>query len=135
MTVLSDPKATQAKPKEKTYRLSDERGLYLEIQKTGAKYWRMKYRYGGKEKRASFGVYPEVSLKEARVKRDEARKMLAAGVDPSESKRAFKMAKSAAGGNSFEVVALEWYNKQLHTWHPAPPKSAWHSLKMTLFPI
>ena len=78
--VLTDTAAKQAKPKEKPYRLSDEKGLYLEVQNGGSKYWRMKYRYGGKEKRLAFGVYPDVSLKRAREKRADARELLADGI-------------------------------------------------------
>ena len=73
--MLTDPKCKNAKPKDKSYKFADEKGLYLEVMPNGAKYWRMKYRYGGKEKRLAFGVYPEAGLKEARTKRDESRKL------------------------------------------------------------
>ena len=87
---LSDTACRNAKPKEKPYKLSDEKALYLEVMPTGAKYWRLKYRIAGKEKRLALGVYPEVSLAEARNKRDEARKQIADGIDPSESKQEAK---------------------------------------------
>ena len=75
-----------AKPKDKTYRLYDEKGLYLEVTKSGGKLWRLKYRFGGKEKRLAIGTYPEITLKDARAARDAARAQLAAGTDPSEYK-------------------------------------------------
>lgn len=79
-----------AKPKKKTYRLYDEKGLYLEVTKSGGKLCRLKYRFGGKEKRLAIGTYPEISLKDARAARDAARTQLAAGTDPSEYKKLMK---------------------------------------------
>lgn len=100
-----------AKPKEKPYRMFDGGGLYLEISPSGGKLWRMKYRTDGKEKLLSFGAYPAVGLKEARDKRDEAKKQIASGIDPSAQKKALKVAKAALNANSFEVVAREWFDK------------------------
>jgi hypothetical protein len=79
--MLTDTACRNAKPKDKLYKLSDEKGLYLEVMPTGAKYFRLKYRFGEKEKRLALGVYPEVTLKEARERRDEARKRLAQGIE------------------------------------------------------
>lgn len=76
-----------AKPKDKEYKLTDERGLYLLVKPNGSKYWRLKYRIAGKEKKLAIGVYPDFSLADARLKRDEARKMLTDGLDPSEQKQ------------------------------------------------
>ena len=81
-----------SKPKDKAYKLSDGGGMYLEIFPNGTKSWRLKYRIGGKEKRVVFGVYPTVSLAEARTKRDEAKRILAAGGDPGQEKQAEKQA-------------------------------------------
>ncbi|TVS19584.1 MAG: DUF4102 domain-containing protein, partial [Gammaproteobacteria bacterium] len=75
----------------------------------GGKWWRLKYRFGGKEKRLSLGVYPEISLKDARERRDEARKLLANEVDPSEHRKAEKAAKESQDASSFEIVAREWH--------------------------
>ncbi|MEE8056340.1 MAG: Arm DNA-binding domain-containing protein [Pseudomonadales bacterium] len=113
---LTDTKAKQAKPKDKTYRLSDERGMYLEITKAGGKYWRLKYRYGGKEKRLAIGVYPEVSLKQARDLRDAARIQLKDGIDPSAHKRAMKHTQGDQVANSFKAVAKEWYKQEKAHW-------------------
>lgn len=83
---LNARQVDSAKPKEKTYKLADGGGLYLEVSTSGSRYWRLKYRFDGKEKRLAFGVYPDVSLAGARIKREEAKKLLAAGIDPSEEK-------------------------------------------------
>lgn len=109
--MLSDAMVRGAKPQEKTARLYDERGLYLEISPAGGRWWRWKYRAGGKEKRLSLGVYPDVSLREARLKRDEARKVLASGVDPGEER---KQARRAAA--TFAAVAVEWLEVKRPGW-------------------
>ena len=113
---LTDSKIKNAKPKDKIYRIADEKGLYLEVNPNGSRYWRHKYRFSKKEKRLSYGVYPEVSLKEARSKRDAARKLLESEIDPSAAKLARKASMGEAAANSFEVVALEWYEKQKPAW-------------------
>jgi integrase len=113
---LTDVKIRQAKPGPKAIKLSDERGLYLEVAPSGGKWWRLKYRFGGKEKRLSLGVYPDVGLKEARERRDEARKLLAEGIDPSLHRKAIRQAREDEAENTFEVVAREWHAKNAHTW-------------------
>lgn len=113
---LTDTASRNAKPGEKPIKLFDERGLYLELSPTGGKWWRLKYRFAGKEKRLSLGVYPDVSLKEARDRRDGARKLLADGVDPSENRKAEKSARANQAANSFEVVAREWFAKYSTRW-------------------
>lgn len=106
----------KAKPSDKTQRLFDGSGMYLELSPSGGKWWRLKYRYGGKEKRLSLGTYPDTSLADAREKRDAARKLLAAGVDPGEQRKAVKAAGEERAANSFEVIAREWHAKQSATW-------------------
>lgn len=113
---LTDTAAKLAKPKDKTYRLSDEKGMYLEVTPKGQKYWRMKYRFGGQERRLAIGVYPTVSLKKARQIREQARQHLLDGIDPSALKQARKLANASASEHSFKVVALEWFAKQKPTW-------------------
>ncbi|MEY4427982.1 MAG: hypothetical protein RLZZ182_671 [Pseudomonadota bacterium] len=120
---LSDAAIRKAKPGDKPRKLSDGGGLYLELQPSGARWWRLKYRIGGKEKRLSLGVYPAVGLADARRRRDEARTLLAAGADPSTERKADKVAQvarqtvealAAAGEplpGTFEAVAREWLQK------------------------
>lgn len=124
----------KAKPSEKARKLSDERGLYLEISPGGGKWWRLKYRFEGREKRLSLGVYPEVSLKEARVRRDEARSLLAAGVDPGENRKAQKSAKTDLGANSFEVVTLEWLGKYSPRWAEKHTEKVRRLFERDIFP-
>src|SRR5271156_148159 len=106
---LTNTAVRNAKAGKKTVKLFDERGLYLEISPSGGKWWRLKYRFADKEKRLSLGVYHDVSLKDARDRRDAARKLLADGVDPSENRKAQKSARADRAANSFEVVAREWF--------------------------
>ena len=113
--MLTDTTIKNAKPKEKPYRLADEKGLYLEVKPNGGKYFRMKYRFEGKEKLLAFGVYPETGLKDARERRDQARKLLAQGIDPGAQRKAMKAAKSDES-NTFEVVAREWIGKFAPFW-------------------
>ena len=114
--MLTDTAIRTAKPTEKPRKLFDGGGLYLELSPTGGKWWRLKYRYGGKEKRLSMGVYPDVSLKDARDRRDEARKLLATGTDPSDNRKATKSARADRAANSFEVVAREWFANYSPNW-------------------
>lgn len=108
---LTDTAIRNAKPEDKPARLFDGGGLYLEISPSGGKLWRMKYRHGGKEKRLAFGAYPDVGLKDARERREEARKLLANGTDPGEVKKAQKAAKAERAANSFETLAREWFGR------------------------
>lgn len=114
--MLTATACNNTKPKEKPYRLSDEKGMYLEIMPNGSKYWRLKYRIGGKEKRLALGVFPEVSLAEAREKRDTARKLLNEGADPGAAKQDAKRAAKIATANSFEAIAREWLEHMKHKW-------------------
>lgn len=113
--MITDTAIRAAKPAEKPYKLSDERGLYLLINAAG-KYWRLDYRFDAKRKTLALGVYPDVSLRFARERRDEARQLLAAGVDPGENKKAVKAAKQERASNSFEVIAREWFDRMSVRW-------------------
>lgn len=113
---LTNTTIRNVKSGKKTVKLFDERGLYLEISPSGGRWWRLKYRFDGKEKRLSLGVYPDVSLKDARDRRDVERKLVADGVDPSENRKAQKSAHAERAANSFEVVAREWFAKYSATW-------------------
>ncbi|MCG5279476.1 tyrosine-type recombinase/integrase [Providencia rettgeri] len=105
---LSDTKVRSAKSEDKAYKLTDGNGLFLLVHPNGSKYWRFRYRFGGKEKMLAFGVYPDVSLANAREKRDEARKLVASGVDPSEKRKEVKEEQQKEF-NTFENVARDWH--------------------------
>jgi len=105
-----------AAPREKPYKLAAGGGLYLEVMPTGARYWRWKYRHAGKEKRVALGVYPEVSLEDARRRRDEQRALLRDGIDPMAKRRARKLSSQISAENSFESVAKEWLATKSPEW-------------------
>lgn len=131
---LTDTSIKNAKPKTKAWRKFDGGGLYIEISPAGGKWWRLKYRFGGKEKRLSLGVYPEVSLKEARSRRDESRKLLTAGIDPGVNRKAINSARSDRAANSFEVVAREWYAKYSPGWAVSHSSRIGRVLERDIFP-
>lgn len=131
---LTDSAIRSAKPGEKPVRMFDGGGLYLEISPAGGKLWRLKYRFDGKEKRLSFGAYPDVPLKVARDRRDEARRLLAEGIDPGEHKKVHKNARADAVANSFETVAREWFTKMLPTWTPDHADKIIKRLERDVFP-
>lgn len=131
---LSDTTIKNAKPTpDKAYKLPDEKGMYLLVNPNGSKYFRLKYRFGGKEKVLALGVYPDTSLKQAREKRDEARKQLAEGIDPSENRKAVKSSKAESAANSFEVIAREWGGKKVDTWADKNNRSK-RMLERNIFP-
>ncbi|MEC5643534.1 tyrosine-type recombinase/integrase [Citrobacter koseri] len=131
---LTARQISTAKPTEKPYKLSDGGGLYLLVNPNGSRYWRMKYRYAGKEKLLSIGVYPDVTLAEARDKRTESKRMLAAGDDPSEVKQAAREAKSLAVNNSFELLALEWHEHKKPNWSSGYADDILEYLRKDIFP-
>lgn len=122
----------QAKPQEKKYILKDEKGLYLEVSPAGGRWWRLRYWLGNKENRISLGTYPEVSLAEARLRRDEARKALAQGIDPSQERKKAKVIASQA--TTFEAVAKEWVKKFRHTWSTGHADLTLRRLELNIFP-
>lgn len=128
---LTNTKIRNTSPGNKTQKLFDERGLYLEVSPSGGKWWRLKYRFSGKEKRLSLGVYPDVSLKDARERRDEARKLLANGIDPSEHRKA---SKANSRENSFETVAREWFAKHSRNWVEDHGNRILRRLERDIFP-
>lgn len=130
--MLTDTSIKTAKPKEKAFKLTDDGGLFLLVNPNGSRWWRFRYRIDGKEKLISFGVYPEVSLKEAREKRDKARKMLRDGIDPSQAKKAQKA--SDSGADSFETIAREWFSKFSPTWTPSHGERILRRLERDIFP-
>lgn len=131
---LSDTAIRNAKPADKPRKLADGGGLYIEVAPSGGKWWRFKYRFEGKEKRLSLGVYPDVGLKDARDKHAEARKLLAAGVDPSANKKAAKAAQGERAANSFEIVAREWFDKHAPNWKENHSSKIIRRLEVDIFP-
>ncbi|MRR53975.1 MAG: DUF4102 domain-containing protein [Deltaproteobacteria bacterium] len=138
---LTDVKVRNAKPTEKQFKLFDGDGLFLLVmppgKKTpnGSKCWRFKYRFGGKEKLLALGTYPEVTLSDARDKRTEARRLIAADIDPGEARKARKLANAEKAANTFEVVAREWYGKNEPVWSPTHAVMVISRLEKDVFPI
>src|SRR6266404_5432913 len=128
--MLTDTAIRAAKPREKSYKLFDGLGLYLEVAPTGSKLWRFKYRHDGRENRLALGAYPDTSLKQARERRDAARRQLAAGVDPSSQRQAEKMATA----NTFEAVAREWLALQEKKLAPTTFAKAVWTFETLVFP-
>ncbi|WP_194720925.1 tyrosine-type recombinase/integrase [Noviherbaspirillum malthae] len=131
---LTATECKNAKPKEKAYKLADGGGMFLLIQPNGARYWRMKYRYAGKEKLLALGVFPEVTLSEARQKRDAARKLLDAGEDPSATRREQKRQDLARTEQTFERIAREWHKKGSADWSAGYAAKIMDSLEQNVFP-
>lgn len=107
---LTDTAIRNTKPTDKPFKVTDGQGLFILVNPNGSKWWRLKYRIAGKEKLLSLGTYPATTLKEARAKRDEAKRQIAAGIDPSAQRKAVKMATEERCANSFEVICREWLN-------------------------
>lgn len=132
--MLTDTAIRKARPGDKPVKMADEKGLFLLLTLAGGKLWRVKYRHAGKEKLLALGAYPEVSLAQARERRDDARKLLAEGVDPGETRKAEKRARLLAAENSFEAVAREWHAKQEHTWAKKHAEDVLRRLEANIFP-
>ena len=128
---LTDIKVRTAKPTDKQYKLTDGNGMHLLVHPNGSRYWRLQYRYGGKQKMLALGVYPEVSLADARARRDEARKLLANSIDPGDKKKNDKVEQEEA--RTFEQLAIEWHatNKK---WSEEHSRRVLKSLEDNLFP-
>lgn len=134
---LTDIQVKTAKPQDKDYKLSDGDGMYLQVAASGGKRWRLKYRFGGKEKLLALGTYPDVSLAEARNKRHEARNMLAHNIDPGDTRKILKQAKQEREEiteNSFEVIAREWHAKFSGQWSEGHALTIMDRLKRDVFP-
>ncbi len=130
---LNEMKVRNAKPKERFYKLTDSDGLYLHVTEKGGKLWRFRYRFGGKEKLLALGSYPEISLLDARHRRDEARKQIAHGIDPGALRKAQKQAKIEET-ETFEVITREWHTKFTPTWTPGYADKLLSALMRDLFP-
>lgn len=131
---LSETQVRNAKPKDKEYKLMDGFGLFLLVTPTSGKLWRFDYRLGDKRKTMALGVYPEVSLAEARQRRDDAKKLLANGVDPGEIKKAQKAAVISSNEKSLEVVARAWHTGKVEGWAESHAKTTMERLEKNIFP-
>lgn len=120
-------------PRTADYWVSDEKGLRLLIKPSGAKYWRMKYRFHGKQKTLSLGVFPEVGLKEARIARDKARIQISEGIDPNEDKKLLKRQEMLEGNEAFSTLAREWFEQQKGTWDERHSSRLWNRLAVNSF--
>lgn len=130
---LSDAKIRNAKPQAKEVKYFDGGGLFLLVTPTGGRLWRLKYRHVGKEKQLALGSYPEVSLADAREKRDAARKQIAAGIDPGEVRKAEKRTGSESAANTFEAVAREWHARQKGVWTEGHAERTMQRLERDIF--
>jgi len=130
---LSDMKVKTAKPKDKPYKLSDNDGLYLLVTEKGNKWWRFKYRFDGKEKLLSLGTYPEISLADARQRRDENRKQVAKGIDPGFVRKSQKQSETEEK-DTFEVIAREWHERFKSTWSQGHAATIMDRMERDLFP-
>ena len=113
---LTDTALRNAKPGQKPRKLFDSLGLFVIVNPNGSRWWRIKYRFGGKEKLLSLGVYPDVGLKEARQRRDACRHTLARGLNPSDTRKTEHAVEVEGTADSLETVAREWYGKQRPRW-------------------
>lgn len=131
---LTDTAVRNAKPGAKPIKLFDERGLFLIVTPSGGKWWRLKYRFDNKEKLLSLGVYPDVSLKAARKRRDELRTLLANGIDPGVHRKVMEAAHTDRAANSFEIIAREWFAKHSPNWAPSHSDKIIKRLERDIFP-
>ncbi|ECE2931938.1 TPA: integrase arm-type DNA-binding domain-containing protein [Salmonella enterica] len=129
---LTDAKIRAAKPDEKPYKLADSGNMFLLVHPNGSRYWRLRYRFQGKEKTLALGVYPDISLSDAREKRDAARKLIAEGIDPCEQKRANKSLPDTA--QTFEAVTRQWH-KSNKKWSESHSEKILKSLETHVFPL
>ena len=132
--LLTDTSIKNAKPRDTDYKLADEKGLYVLVKKAG-KYFRLDYRFLGIRKTLALGVYPEVSLKEARDKRDAARKLLIDNIDPLEAKKIQKSQLITEATNNFQAVAVEWHEKMRNKWSERHARQKWYLLEKHVFPV
>ena len=132
--LLTNLAVKNAKPTEKPIKLFDGRGLFLLVHPSGGKWWRFKYSINRREKLISLGTYPDVSLSQARERREECRKLVADGIDPSVSRKAHKSATEEKVRNSFEAVAREWVIKQSSVWTVPHGERVLRRLERDIFP-
>ncbi|HHR6043390.1 TPA: tyrosine-type recombinase/integrase [Providencia alcalifaciens] len=133
--LLTDIQIRKTKPKDKAYTLNDGNGLSLLIEPNGSKGWRFRYRFAGKPKMISFGVYGQISLADARRKRDEAKKQLSDGIDPSDARKSEKITQKYAAENTFKAVAMEWHASKCSTWSKGYASEILRCFENDVFPF
>ena len=131
---LTDTATRGAKPRDKPYKITDERGLFLLVAPSGGKWWRLRYRFEGREKLLSLGTYPDVTLRQARERRDEARRLIARGIDPSADRKAQQRIRAQHATDHFEAIAREWFARFSPSWAPAHSERVLRRLERDLFP-
>ncbi|EPL8095023.1 tyrosine-type recombinase/integrase [Morganella morganii] len=131
---LTDVKVRTAKPADKGYKLTDGEGMHLYVHSNGSKYWRLQYRFDGKQKTLALGVYPEISLADARQRRDEAKRQIANNIDPSEQKKLEKVERKSAVNNTFQAVTLEWHEYKKPNWSKGYAEDLMESFENDIFP-
>lgn len=131
---LTDVKVRSAKPTDKPYKLTDGEGMHLMVHPNGSKYWRLQYRFDGKQKMLALGIYPEISLSEARQRRDEAKRQVANAIDPSEQKKVEKQARRATVENTFKAIALEWHEYKRPNWSKGYAEDIMEAFENDIFP-
>lgn len=131
---LTDVKVRSAKPTEKAFKLTDGEGMHLMVHPNGSKYWRLQYRFDGKQKTLALGVYPEISLSEARQRRDEAKRKVANGIDPSEQKKVDKQVRKVAIENNFKAIVLEWHEYKRPGWSKGYAEDLMEAFENDIFP-
>lgn len=131
---LTELQIKAAKKRDKAYKLSDGSGLFLLINPDGAKYWRLGYRFNGKQKLLALGIYPEISLAQAREATKTARQKLLADIDPAQAKRIAKITKATDNANTFEAIARAWHANKIETWQERTAKNVLHRLEKDVFP-
>lgn len=132
---LTDLACKNAKPKEKAYKLADSQGLFLFVSPNGSRYWRMNYRFDGKQKSLALGVYPETPLGEAREKCTAAKKLIASGIDPSQAKKENKRQTRLNASNTFEAIGREWFEHNKGAWSKNHAGTIIRRLEQDIFPV
>ena len=130
---MNDTQLRNLKPSEKSYRVSDGCGLYVQIEPSGGKLWRLAYRYHGKQKTLALGRYPEVGLADARARRDAAKRQLSNGVDPGEARKLEKRQSVIAANTTFGAIAKEWFDNRKSRWVESYSSRIWSRIESDLF--
>ena len=133
--MLTNTEVRNFQPRDRQYKIADGGGMYLDVRPNGAKYWRLKYRFGGKEKLLALGVYPDIGLKDARNRRDEARRLINEGIDPGQQRKLEKLTAVISAANTFEAVAREYVGIKAASWANSYGERMLRRFERDLFPL